>query len=56
VGRGLPARRSRRATGHYEVADVRKVPGDALLVTAGRPRTPVGNEASARSGHQPDVV
>jgi hypothetical protein len=29
------------ATGHYEVADVRNVPGDALFVTAARPRAPV---------------
>jgi hypothetical protein len=42
VGRGVPAKRSRRAAGHYEVADVRNVPGAALFVTATRPRTPVG--------------
>ena len=56
VGHGLPARRSRRATGHYEVADVRNVPGDAHFVTAARPRTPVGKEASSRSGYQRAVV
>lgn len=33
--------RSLRATGHYDVADVRNVPGDTLFVTAARPRTPV---------------
>lgn len=55
-GRGLPARRSRRGTGHYEVPDVRNVSGDTLFVTAGRPRTPDGKEASSRNGHQPAVA